>query len=85
MKIKKYYGHKNIAGNVLKRLRSEANLSQYELSAKLQSLGVELNEVEISKIENNNRLIQDFELFAFAKIFNVSADIFYNDNEDFLK
>ena len=31
---------------------------------------------EISKIENYNRLVQDFELFAFAKVFNVSADVF---------
>ena len=31
---------------------------------------------EISKIENNNELVQDFKLFAFVKVFNVSADIF---------
>ena len=37
---------------------------------------IDLTEKEISKIEHNNRLVHDFELFAFAKIFNVSADLF---------
>lgn len=72
MKINKY----NISGSILKELRLKANLSQQDLAEKLQLLGIALTSKEISKIENNNRLVQDFELFAFAKIFNVSADIF---------
>ncbi|MDE5830431.1 MAG: helix-turn-helix transcriptional regulator, partial [Clostridia bacterium] len=56
--------------------RLKNNLSQQDLAEKLQLLGIELTSKEISKIENNARLVQDFELFAFAKVFNVSADIF---------
>lgn len=76
MKINKYNNLKNISGSVLRKLRLKANLSQQDLAEKLQLLGVELTSKEISKIENNNRLVQDFELFAFAKIFKVSADVF---------
>lgn len=76
MKINKYNNFRNISGSVLKELRLKSNLSQQDLAEKLQLLGIELTSKEISKIENNNRLVQDFELFAFAKIFNVSADIF---------
>ena len=76
MKINKYNDFRNISSTVLKELRQKANLSQQDLAEKLQLLGIELTSKEISKIENNNRLVQDFELFAFAKIFNVSADIF---------
>ena len=76
MKIKKYNNVKNISGNKLKELRKKANMSQQDLAEKLQLEGVDLTSKEISKIENNNRLVQDFELFAFAKIFNVSADVF---------
>lgn len=76
MKINKYYNFKNISGTVLKQLRLEANLSQQALAEKLQLLGIELTAKELSKIENNTRLVQDFELFAFSKIFNVSTDIF---------
>lgn len=76
MKINKYNDFRNISGFILKELRLKSNLSQQNLSEKLKLLGIELTSKEISKIENNNRLVQDFELFAFAKIFNVSADIF---------
>lgn len=51
-------------------------MSQKQVAEKLQLEGIDLTEKEISKIEHNNRLVHDFELFAFAKIFNVSADYF---------
>ena len=76
MKINKYNDFRNISGSALRELRLKANLSQQDLAEKLQLLGIELTSKEISKIETNNRLVQDFELFAFAKIFKVSADIF---------
>jgi transcriptional regulator with XRE-family HTH domain len=76
MKINKYNNFKNVSYIKLRELRINANLSQQELAEKLQLLGISLTSKEISKIENNQRLVQDFELFAFAKIFNVSADEF---------
>lgn len=76
MKITKYNDFKNISGKKLKELRKIAKMSQQDLAEKLQLEGIDLTSKEISKIENNNRLVQDFELFAFAKIFKVSADEF---------
>ena len=76
MKITKYNNVKNISGNKLKELRKDAKMSQQDLAEKLQLEGIDLTSKEISKIENNNRLVQYFELFAFAKIFKVSADEF---------
>ena len=67
---------RNISGN---KLRKANKLSQQDLAEKLQLEGIDLTAKEISKIENNKRLVQDFELFAFAKIFKVSADVF-NEN-----
>lgn len=80
MKITKYNEFKNISGNKLRELRKSSKMSQQELAEKLQLDGIDLTSKEISKIENNNRLVQDFELFAFAKIFKVSADVF-NENK----
>lgn len=51
-------------------------MSQQDFAKKLQLEGVDLTAKEISKIETNNRLVQDFELFAFAKILKVSTDEF---------
>lgn len=76
MKITKYNNVKNISGNKLKNLRKKCKMSQKELAEKLQLEGIDLTSKEISKIENNDRLVQDFELFAFAKIFKVSTDEF---------
>lgn len=76
MKITKYNDFKNISGYKLRKLRKNAKMSQQDLAEKLQLEGIDLTSKEISKIENNNRLVQDFELFAFAKIFKVSADEF---------
>ena len=76
LKITKYNDFKNISGNKLKELRKKEKMSQQYLTEKLQLEGIDLTAKEISKIETNNRLVQDFELFAFAKIFKVSADEF---------
>ena len=76
MKISKFNNSRNISGTMLRKLRIEKGLSQQQLAEQVHLEGVELTSKEISKIENDNRLVQDFELFAFAKVLGVSADKF---------
>lgn len=78
MKITKFNDFRNVSGNKLKELRKSSKMSQQDLAEKLQLEGIDLTSKEISKIEMNKRLVQDFELFAFARIFKVSADVFNN-------
>lgn len=86
MKIKKYNEYRNISGIKLKELRTRAKMSQKQVAEKLQLEGIDLTEKEISKIEHNNRLVHDFELFAFANIFKVSADEFnFKEIKNFCK
>ena len=80
MKITKYNEFRNISDKKPKELRIASKLSQQELTEKMQLEDIDLTSKEISKIETNKRLVQDFELFAFAKIFGVSADVF-NETE----
>ena len=82
MKITKYNEFRNISGKKLSELRKANKMSQQDLAEKLQLKGIDLTSKEISKIENNKRLVQDFELFAFAKIFKVSADVFNEVNNN---
>ena len=82
MKITKYNEFRNISGSTLSELRKANKMSQQDLAGKLQLEGIDLTAKEISKIENNKRLVQDFELFAFAKIFKVSADVFNEVNNN---
>ena len=76
MKISKFNNSRNISGTMLRKLRIEKGLSQQQLAEKVQLEGVELTSKEISKIENDNRLVQDFELFSFEMVLGVSADKF---------
>ena len=80
MKITKYNEFRNISGSKLSELRKANKMSQQDLAEKLQLEGIDLTSKEISKIENNIRIVKVFELFSFAKIFKVSADVF-NENK----
>lgn len=62
---------KNIIGSALKRLRESKNLSQKDLSVKLELLGVYVCRGSISRIEDYSRTVTDIELFALATALGV--------------
>ncbi|TJX15130.1 helix-turn-helix transcriptional regulator [Tissierella creatinini] len=66
---------KNIIGPSIKALRLERNLTQEELSAKLETYAVYINRASISKIESQKRIVTDFELLALAKVLNVNVNL----------
>lgn len=75
----KYNGKLNVFGNVLKEYRLKNDLSMAQLSNKLQLLGIDLPAQSIHLIENNRRIIKDYELGGFAKIFNISTDKLFKE------
>ena len=75
----KYNGNLNILGSVLKEYRLQNDLSLIQLSNKLQLLGIELPAQSIYLIENNRRVIKDYELAGFIRILNISLDNLFND------
>ena len=72
MKVYGINGKRNIAGFRIKLMREKSNLTQTELAAKLQLVNVNLEQKAISRIETGERLISDYELLAFSKVFDVS-------------
>lgn len=64
---------RNIIGPKLRTARLKNNLTQQELSAKLETLAVYVDRASISKIENQKRIVTDFELVAFSKILKVNV------------
>ncbi|MBQ8380644.1 MAG: helix-turn-helix transcriptional regulator [Clostridia bacterium] len=62
---------KNIIGSTLKRLRESKNLSQKDLSVKLELLGVYVCRGSISRIEDYSRTVTDIELYALATALGV--------------
>ena len=65
---------RNIIGERVKLARRGANprLTQVDLSARLQVLGVMLGDSAIGKIENGASAVTDIQLVAFSKALNVS-------------
>ncbi len=67
-------GEKNLISQRLIELRKLHNLSQRDLSHKLQLEGYDMDKNVITRIETNKRFVTDIEIRALAKIFDVSCD-----------
>ncbi len=73
MKIYAYNGRCNLAGARIRERRAELALSQEQLAAKLQLLGLELNQKVISRVETGLRVLPDYELPFFAQALDCSV------------
>ena len=80
----KYNENLNVLGSVIREYRIERNLSQAELSAKLELLGISIPKNSIQRLECNDRVIKDFELAGISKVLNVSLDVLLKDFIDSL-
>ena len=58
-------------GKRLKAIRKQQKMSQEELAAKMQLENIELSQKGISRIENQERFVTDYELYIFSKVLNV--------------
>ncbi|WP_338558434.1 helix-turn-helix transcriptional regulator [Paraclostridium sordellii] len=63
---------RNLIGTNLKNIRKHNNLSQEQLIAQLNLLGLDLDRTSLSRIENHNREVYDYELVYFSKALKVS-------------
>ena len=83
--IRKLNDKVNIVGTNIKKIRKQKKLSQPDLCAKMQLLGVTMFNADIYEIENNKRLVKDFEIKAFCLALNVSLEDLYNDTNQFFE
>ena len=67
-------GLKNLISQRLVELRKQNQLSQRDLSHKLQLAGYDMDKNVITRIETNKRYVTDIEIKAFSEIFHVSCD-----------
>ena len=67
-------GLNNVCGKNIAKLRLELKISQRELADRMQLVGIDIDKNAIQRIECGKRFVTDFEIIAFAKIFNVSFD-----------
>lgn len=70
----------NLIGTNVRKFRIQNKLSQQKLSNQLELLGVYVCRGSISRIEDKSRTVTDIELFAIAKVLNISInDLFDNE------
>ena len=63
----------------MKKLREKMEISQQELSNKLELLGVYVCRGSVSRIEDYSRTVTDIELFAIAKVLGVDPKELYGE------
>lgn len=72
--------NKNIIGGKVKELRIKNGLTQGQLAAKLQTLNINIDQQMISKIENNDRIVTDYELACLCIVLNISVEDMLSDS-----
>ena len=70
----------NLIGENVKKIRKRNGMSQQDLSAKLELMGVYVCRGSISRLEEQKRTVTDIELYAISKALNVSCDDLVNEN-----
>jgi transcriptional regulator with XRE-family HTH domain len=73
--------HKNIIGQRVRLARSmtKPQVSQEDLSGRLARLGVQVTQTSLSKLENRQRYVMDYEAAAIAKALKVSVAWLFGD------
>lgn len=77
-------GNRNVVGTYVRKARMAAKpkITQKELMARLQVLGMMIDQSSLSKIENGQRPVTDKEIIAFAKALKVSPTYLLQEPED---
>lgn len=73
MKLYEFNGRCNLSGVQVRKRREELNLSQEQLAARLQLLGLEISQKVISRIETGLRVVPDYEVVFFAQALDTTV------------
>ena len=79
MGISKLNNKLNIVGKNIKKYRELKGLSQNDVCCQMALLGITLYKSDIYNIERGERILKDFELYAFAKIFKITLNELFED------
>jgi len=75
---------KNVIGERVRlaRLAMRPRVSQEDLSGRLAAKGLQITQTGISKLENRQRYVMDYEALAIAKALRVSVSWLYGDSKN---
>ena len=79
MSIRKINGNYNFIGENLRKIRLEKHLSQANLIKDLNLMGISMYKNDIWRIETNQRIVKDYELWGFVEVLHIKfEDLFEN-------
>ena len=73
---------KNIVGSRVRKARKESGITQMELAARLQVLGITIDRSGVAKLESGRRPASDIEVAAIAKVLKVPIPWLFEENND---
>ena len=74
MKKINYYDKCNVVSGRVRHFRKLRNISQSQLAARLQVMNVNIEQQGISSIENNSRIVTDYELACLCRALGVTVE-----------
>jgi hypothetical protein len=77
---------KNVIGERVRlaRVAIRPPVSQEDLSGRLAATGIQITQTGISKLENRQRYVMDYEALAIAKALRVSVSWLYGESKTML-
>ena len=69
--MNKYNNKSNVVGKLLLECRKSLGLSKEDVCRRVELHGVNINRVQLFRIENGIGIIKDFELIALCKVLQV--------------
>ncbi|MFT8315515.1 MAG: helix-turn-helix transcriptional regulator [Clostridium sp.] len=70
---------RNITGKNIQTIRMNRKISQEQLAAKLNLLGINIDQTIISRIENQTREILDYELKGIAIALHITIEDLFKE------
>ena len=74
-----FNGDKNVIHARLRYYRELRGLSQGQVAAKLQTMNVNIDQQAVSRIENNLRIVTDYEFACLCRIPNITEKDLLSD------
>jgi transcriptional regulator with XRE-family HTH domain len=75
---------KNIIGSRVRQARKESKITQMELAARLQLLGITIDRSGIAKLESGRRPASDIEVATIAKALKVPIPWLFEESGNLL-
>ena len=74
MKKINFYENKNVISRRVRYFRNLRKISQEQLVARLQVMNINIDQQVISRIENNTRIVTDYELACLCRALGVTVE-----------